>query len=189
MDIKALALLSHLIPLSGNLPYGRKMSCYLPSSPLEIPSLANPPNAPRKRKMEKRKYELNLDNITRFNSRLPSLDNPPNAPRKKMEKRKYDLANIARLIIFSDGDEEETCYPYSSWRHLVTREEIREVLLRITPDDIAQMCEVEDILYWEDLYWLHSQPQTEDEHLYCDLIRQACRARCLELSLSTISQL
>ena len=80
-------------------------------------------------------------------------------------------------------DPEAQPYPYSMWQQLVIKEEIRDRFLNITPEDIGQMSDIDSIRYWENVFWVNSQPQSEDEYLYCDLMRQACRARCVELTL------
>ena len=114
---------------------------------------------------------------------IPSLSNPPWAPKKKTVRKTYKLENIRKLRLVEES-EDECCYPYNMWRRLVDPNEMRHFFLQITPEEIGEMEDTTVIREWEERYFTDSQPQTDDEHLYCDIIRQACRARCYELLLS-----
>ena len=112
-----------------------------PSSPCEsIPSLANPPNAPKKPSIRQRR---NLSAIQPLNLE----DIPEEEEEARQEGRQAEF-----------------------WTLLCETGQIREKFLRYVPEDIPSIKDYETLMWLRLCYSPDSQPHTHLEHAYCRLM-------------------
>ena len=101
---------------------------------------------------------------------IPSLTNPPNAPRKKTIRQRRGLNNISRLVF-----PEEPARP--EWRVLAESGRIRSKFLNWTPEDVAEIDDLDSLEQLRVWYTPASQPQNVFEEAYFELMIDAVNTR------------
>ena len=108
-------------------------------------------------------------------SSLPySLANPPQAPKKKgpsLAERRGRLDLIPKLIFPNDNDEKKL------WERLAATGFVRSKYLRWTPEDVAEMDDLDSLEHLQALYTPFSQPRNYVESAYLEIILEAIRER------------
>lgn len=80
------------------------------------------------------------------------------------------MANVPKLQL-----------PSAEWQVLANSGYVREKFLNFTPDDAADMSDVNALRQVRELYTPSSQPQTLQEYAYLDLVIEAINTRLREL--------
>ena len=135
-----------------------------------------------------RKYKKDPSSSSYHNSSKPhpkmttpySLENPPQAPKKRvgLAERRGRLTNIPKLV-FPHEEEEKPERP--EWRTLADSGYVRIKFLRFTPEDVAEIDDIDRLMKICDWYFPASQPQNLFEATYIDLVREAAEAKLYNL--------
>lgn len=106
-----------------------------------------------------------------------SLENLPQAPMKKavrkpLAERRERLDKIPKLVF---PDEGKSRWP--EWRLLAESGHVREKFLRLNPEDISEIDDIDTLEHYRVLYTSASQPRNLYEHAYIELIIAAINDR------------
>lgn len=112
-----------------------------------------------------------------------SLNNPPQAPRKKasLSERRGRLHLIPKLVLPSTEGEEEKKNERPHWRLLQQSGYVREKYLRYTPEDVAEIDDIDTLINIREWYFPASQPRNLFEQTYIDLVREAAEEKLYKL--------
>ena len=136
-----------------------------------IPTLINPPNAPKK-EMPTKPYRLHRIRALMFPV-SPGLAPPP-PPRKEKTRKQYNLTPIPIKWDRGSFDVEAKFLARSGF--------VREKFLLYTPDDVTEEINVKWLTRLRELYFPSGQPRNVYEDAYVNLMRDAIEIRLQELS-------